>query len=305
MNAPKTLAALLADAVAVLEAAGLAAPAFEARALLSSVLGLGREEMLAHPKSPVDAESRARFADALERRAGHEPLARITGQREFWSLPIGLGADTLIPRPDSETVVETALLLVADRDEELSILDLGTGSGCLLFALLAELPRARGLGIDRAAGALAVARANGCRLGLSTRAEFRVGDWGEGLAGPFDMIVSNPPYVVEGEWAALPPEVRDFEPELALKGGCDGLAAYRALFPGIARLIAPDGFGVVELGAGQHDQVAEICQNSGLFAGPAVQDLAGHQRALPVARSRIALEFSKTKKKVGKNDVPV
>jgi len=305
MNAPKTLAALLDDAVTALGAAGLAAPAFEARALLSGVLGLGREQMLAHPERPVDAKSRARFADALGRRAGHEPLARITGQREFWSLPIGLGADTLIPRPDSETVVETALLLVADRDEELSILDFGTGSGCLLFALLAELPRAHGLGIDRAAGALAVARANGHRLGLSARVEFRAGDWAEGLAGPFDIIVSNPPYVAKEELAALPPEVRNFEPELALNGGRDGLAAYRTLMPGIARLIAPNGFGVVELGAGQHDQVAEICRDSGLFTGPAGQDLAGHQRALPFARSRMALEISKMEKKVGKRDVPV
>jgi release factor glutamine methyltransferase len=309
MNAPPktfaTLAALLDDAVTALGAAGLAKPAFEARALLSGVLGLGREEILAHPHRPVDAVSRARFADALGRRAGCEPLARITGQREFWSLPIGLGTETLIPRPDSETVVEATLLLVADRDEELSVLDLGTGSGCLLFALLAELPRARGLGIDRAEGALAVARANGRRLGLSARAEFRVGDWAEGLAGPFDIIVSNPPYVAAGDWAALPPEVRDFEPELALNGGRDGLGAYRALIPGIAPLIAPDGFGVVELGAGQHDQVAEICRNSGLFTGPARQDLGGHQRALPLARSREALEIAKTKKKVGKKDVPV
>ncbi len=297
MDVPETLAALLEEAVSALGAAALEAPAFEARALLTGVLGMSREEMLAHPDKPVDAAARARFADALGRRAGREPLARITGQREFWSLPIGLGADTLIPRPDSETVVEAALALVADWDKELSVLDLGTGSGCLLFALLVELPRARGLGIDRAAGALAVARANAQRLGLSARAEFRVGDWADGLAGPFDIIVSNPPYVADEEWAALPPEVRDFEPELALNGGRDGLAAYRALVSGIAPLLAPDGFGVIELGAGQHDRVAEICRNSGLFTGPARRDLGGHPRALPFARSPDGLEIAKVKKK--------
>jgi len=306
MNTPKSsLSVLLDDAVSVLGAAGFASPAFEARALLSGVLQLGREQMLAHPERPVDSESQARLADALRRRASHEPLARITGQREFWSLPIGLGAETLIPRPDSETVVESALLRVADPDKEYSILDLGTGSGCLLFALLTELPRARGLGIDRAPEALAIARANGHRLGFSSRAEFRVGDWTDGLIGVFDIVVSNPPYVAEEEWAALPPEVRDFEPKLALNGGIDGLAAYRALIPGIARLIAPDGFGVIELGAGQYDQVAEICRNSGLFTGQADQDIAGHQRALPLARSHVGIEISKMKKKVGKRYIPV
>ncbi len=305
MNMPATLAELLDDAVAVLGAAGFDAPAFEARALLTGVLGLSREEMLAHPGCAIDAAARARFADALGRRAGREPLARITGQREFWSLPIGLCPDTLIPRPDSETVVEAALALVADRDVEHSILDLGTGSGCLLLALLWELPRARGLGIDRAPGALAMARDSARRLELEARAEFRVGDWTHGLAGRFDIIVSNPPYVAEAEWAALPPEVRDFEPELALNGGPDGLAAYRALVPEIARLLAADGFAVVELGAGQHDDVAEICRNSGLFTGPVRRDLGGHPRALPLARRPVGLEKSKAKKKVGKKAIPV
>ncbi len=305
MNRPATLAALVDDAVAAFGAAGLQAPAMEARALATGVLGLSREEMLAHPRRPVAAAARARFADALGRRAGGEPLARITGQREFWSLPIGLGTDTLIPRPDSETVVEAALALVAERDNEHAILDLGTGSGCLLFALLAELPRAHGLGIDCAAGALAMARDNARRLELEARAEFRLGDWAHGLTGRFDIIVSNPPYVADGDWAALPPEVRDFEPALALNGGRDGLAAYRVLIPGIARLLAADGFAVIELGAGQHDDVAEICRKSGLFTDPARRDLGGHPRALPLARRPVGRETAKVKKKVGKMAIPV
>ncbi len=305
MGQPLTLAALLKDAVAALGGAEIDAPAFEARALLSGVLGLSREEMLARPEQSIDAGARDRFAHALGRRAGGEPLARITGQREFWSLPIGLGADTLIPRPDSETVVEAALALVAERDKEHSILDLGTGSGCLLFAFLAELPHARGLGIDHAAGAISVARDNACRLGFSDRSEFRIGDWADGLSGPFDIIVSNPPYVGREEWGTLPTEVRDFEPELALIGGWDGLSAYRALVPGIKRLLGPDGFAVLELGAGQHDKIAEICRNSGLFLGPVRRDLGGHRRALPVAGSPINLKNLKVKKKVGKKAIPV
>lgn len=305
MSTPTSLAALLDDAVTVLRTAGLAAPAFEARALVSGVLGLGPEEMLAHPDRTIYATARSRLADGIARRARGEPLARITGQREFWSLSIAVGPDTLIPRPDSETVVESVLALIDDRDREMTILDLGTGTGCLLFALLVELPNAHGIGVDRAAGAVAVARDNGRRLGLSDRAEFRIGDWAEGLAGPFDVVVCNPPYVAEEEFAVLAPEVREFEPQLALDGGPDGLAAYRALLPGMARVIAPYGFGVLELGAGQHDQVGEMCRNLGLFTGSAGLDLTGRRRALPVAPRRGVLETVNEKKKVGKSGIPV
>ncbi|MDX1486472.1 MAG: peptide chain release factor N(5)-glutamine methyltransferase, partial [Alphaproteobacteria bacterium] len=269
MNPPLTLDTALGDAVGVLKRAGIPAPAFEARALACGILGLSREAMLSNPGQPLDRAAARRFAVAIRRRAAREPLARITGRREFWSLDIALGPDTLIPRPESETVVEAALEGVADREAELRILDLGTGSGCLLLALLTELPAARGLGVDRSPGAAAVARANANRLGLSSRAVFCVGDWGAALDGVFDVIVANPPYVVSAERRALAPEVRDFEPVAALDGGTDGLDAYRALMPELARLLAAGGIAVVELGAGQQGAVARIAQNAGLTVASA------------------------------------
>jgi release factor glutamine methyltransferase len=305
MTASPTLAETLRAAAATLREAGAASPAFEARALIAGVLGLSREKMLAHPELPLATAARDRLADALTRRAGGEPLARITGLREFWSLPIALGPETLVPRPETETVVEAVLGLTPDRGRELAILDLGTGSGCILFALLSELPGARGLGIDLAEGALSVAGDNAERLGFSDRARFQAGDWGRGLKGPFDIIVANPPYIAAPERTRLAPEVRDFDPVLALDGGADGLAAYLRLGPDIARLLADDGIAVLELGAGQAVSVARIFKESGLVAGPALRDLGGRRRALPLARRAARLEAGKMKKKVGNGAVPV
>jgi release factor glutamine methyltransferase len=288
-----------------LKAAGLESPAFEARALISGVLDLSREEMLAHPERPIAPAEEARLGDALTRRAAGEPLARITGLREFWSLPIRLGPDTLVPRPETETVVEAVLDHVADRNRDYSILDLGTGSGCILMALLAELPNARGFGVDRAEGCLEVAAENARRLEFSDRACFAAGDWGRGLAGGFDVIVANPPYIARGERAALPVEVRDFDPDLALFAGPDGLDAYRALAPDCARLLAPDGIGVVEIGAGQAEAIARIFKDSRLLVGLPRRDLAGRARALPFAATVAALEPRISKKKVGNGAVPV
>jgi release factor glutamine methyltransferase len=305
VTAPSTLSARLRAATATLKAAGLPSPAFEARALVSGVLGLSREEMLARPERSVAPEEEAHLDAALARRAAGEPLARITGEREFWSLPLRLGPDTLVPRPETETVVEAVLDHLDDRNAAYSILDLGTGSGCILLALLSELPGAWGLGLDRAEGCLAVAADNARRLGFSDRTRFAAGDWSRGLAGTFDIIVANPPYIARGEKAALPVEVRDFDPDFALFGGADGLDAYRALAPDFARLLAPGGVGVVELGAGQDEAVAAIFKDSGLFVGSPRCDLAGHARALPFAAGPEGLERGKSKKKVGNRAVPV
>lgn len=299
------LAALLEDAIDTLQAAGLESPALEARALASGVLGLSREDMLAEPRRGIDRSARRRLIDAVRRRAVREPFARITGEREFWSLNLTLGPDTLIPRPETETVVEAVLEHVPDRRRDLSILDLGTGSGCLLFALLAELPAAHGLGVDCAEAAVAVAKANGRRLGLAPRAEFVAGNWGQALNDRFDIIVCNPPYVAEWERAGLAPEVRDFEPSRALFAGADGFAAYREVLPDIARLLAWDGISVLELGAGQLDSVTGLLNQSGLFAGPVRRDLAAIPRACPAARSATRFQNNEEKKKVGKNRIPV
>ena len=200
----------------------------------------------------------------MARRLRREPMAYILGEREFWSLPLRVSPAVLVPRPESETVVEAALESIADRAAPLRILDLGTGSGCLLLALLSELPHASGLGIDRSAAALAIARANAERLGLADRAAFREGDWGYGLAGPFDVIVSNPPYVARTDARNLAPEVFAFEPQEALFAGADGLDAYRALAPDCARLLAQDGVTCLEIGQGQGASVAAILRRHGL-----------------------------------------
>ena len=305
MTASRPLSHHLQAAAAALRQAGLEESAFEARALIAGVLSVSREDMLAHPERPVTAADAARLADGLARRASGEPLARITGVREFWSLPIRLGPDTLVPRPETETVVEEVLSRIADRDGDYSILDLGTGSGCLLFALLSELPRARGLGIDGSTDALAIAAQNAEILGFSDRVRFRAGNWGAGLKGAFDIIVANPPYIALRDKAALPREVRDFDPDFALFAGEDGLEAARALIPDLARLLAADGIAVVEIGAGQGAAVAEISRESGLSVGEARCDLAGLERALPLAKDRRGLARPGLKKKVGNRAVPV
>lgn len=305
MTRPPTLAALLRDAARRLAAAGLENPAMEARGLAAGVLGMSREAMLAHPEAAPPRRARREFDEALRRRVCGEPLARITGEKEFWSLPFLLAPETLIPRPDSETVVEAALGLTPDREGAHAVLDLGTGCGCLLLALLAELPAARGLGVDCSPGAVAVAAANAERLGLSARARFRLGDWDAGPGGPFDIIVSNPPYLAERDRESLAPEVREHEPPRALFAGADGLDAYRSLAPALWRLLAPGGIAVVEVGAGQAAAVAGCLSGAGLAVGAPYPDLAGHPRALPAAKRRSRLEIRKAKKKVGKSAVPV
>ena len=279
-----TLGEAVSDAAALLDAAGVADARRDARLLLGHALGVGREVVLGHPERPLDAGGEARFGALVARRAGREPVAYITGEREFWSLPFHVGRATLIPRPDSETVVEAALTRVPDRAAPLRLLDLGTGSGCLLLALLSELGSATGVGLDCSAEALEVARKNARRLGLDGRSRFQCGGWDAPLTGPFDLIVANPPYVAEDEFAALEPEVTGFEPRLALAAGPDGLAAYRALAPHMARLLASAGAAVVEVGADQARAVAALMSAAGLGETGRRRDLAGTERCLVLGR---------------------
>ena len=213
-------------------------------------------------------------------RAAHEPWALITGKREFWSLEFKVTRATLVPRPDSETLVETALGALCDRGARLRVLDLGTGSGCLLLALLSELPNASGVGVDASLAALEVAAANARTLGLAGRAGFVASDWGAALGATFDVILANPPYVATDEWERLEEDVRVFEPANALLAGADGLAAYRALAPQLGRLLAPDGFFVGEVGAGQAAAAAGVLVDAGLRIQGAQCDLSGISRCL-------------------------
>lgn len=267
-------------AAAVLEAGGIAEPRHEARILLGHVLGWPRETMLVRHRCDVDAPLLDKLIALAGRRAAHEPIAYLTGEREFWGLSFAVTRDTLIPRPDSETLIEAALQF-ANRgagENNIRILDFGVGSGCLLVALLTELPTAQGFGVDRSVAALNVARQNAARHGVSPRAHFAAGSWGRALAAPFDIIIANPPYVATAERARLMPEITDYEPAEALFAGEQGDEAYRALAPELAGLLTPAGRAFVELGAGMGERVAAILDGSGLLECGRRKDLAGIER---------------------------
>jgi release factor glutamine methyltransferase len=248
-------------------------PRLDAELLMAHALGVSREDMLLrHLDAPVPEA----FAAIIARRLAHEPVAYITGRRAFWTIDLEVAPGALIPRPDSETLIEAAVAHFGAAGPA-TILDLGTGPGTLLLAALDQWPDARGLGIDRSDRALALARLNAARLGLAHRADLRPGDWGEGLAGSFDLILCNPPYVQDG--AELPRDVSVWEPKEALFAGADGLDDYRRLAPQIGRLLAPGGIACVEIGAGQAAAASELFTAQGL-AVHTRNDLAGHSRCL-------------------------
>ncbi|MPY69784.1 MAG: peptide chain release factor N(5)-glutamine methyltransferase [Alphaproteobacteria bacterium] len=278
--AEATAGALLAPAARLLAAAGIEDAAREARLLLAHAAGCQATLLAVDPARQIAADAAAAFEAALARRAAREPLAQITGMREFWSLDFRVTADVLIPRPDSETLLEAACALRPDRTVPLRVLDLGTGSGCLLLAALSEYPAATGLGVDISAPALAVARDNAVRLGLAGRARFVRADWDSGLDARFDLVLCNPPYVADGEVGSLAPEVARFEPKLALCGGADGLAAYRALAPALARRLTPGGLALVEAGSGQAPDIDHIFRKWGLAVPAVRRDLAGIARCV-------------------------
>jgi release factor glutamine methyltransferase len=263
--------------------AGIEQPDTDARLLLGQALRLGRAQLLAQNDRLLEAREIDAVSALAARRLKREPVARILGHKEFWSLPLAVTPDVLVPRPETETVVETALDLLA-RDgtklEMLRILDIGTGSGALLLALLKELPQAIGLGTDISQAALDVAHANAERNELKDRCTFMACDIAEGIRGEFDLVVSNPPYVARGDIASLQPEVRDYEPTVALDGGPDGLNAYHAIAAQAPPLLRPGGRLIVELGAGQEAAVAALFTKAGLRVRAARKDLAGIPRGL-------------------------
>ena len=289
-SAPDVSIAVLAPGMSVAAArrtlaeqfcrADLDSPELDARLLAGHALELDQTGLAVQAgRALTGAEARMLAALAARRLAG-EPVARIVSLKEFWGLPLRIAESTLVPRPETETVVEAALAAVGrDRTRPLRIADLGTGSGALLLALLAELPNARGIATDINREALAVARDNAGRLGLAARAQFAACDFGAALAPGFDLVVSNPPYVASSDIAALAPEVRR-DPRRALDGGADGLDAYRVIAGQARALLAPDGNLVIELGSGQEQAVAALFRRSGLAPAPARADLAGIPRAL-------------------------
>jgi release factor glutamine methyltransferase len=248
-------------------------PRLDAELLMAEALGIGRDELLL---LGLGQEAPHAFQALLDRRAEGEPVAYILGRRAFWTIELEVGPGVLIPRPDSETLLEAALAHFGSGGPA-SVLDLGTGPGTLLLAALDQWPKATGLGIEASEDALSFAVRNAERLGLAGRASFRTGDWGEGIAEEFDLILCNPPYVAPG--AELPRDVAAFEPSIALFAGEDGLAEYRRLAPQIPRLLAPSGLACVEIGAGQEAAVTELFASNGLIAASR-PDLAGHVRCL-------------------------
>jgi release factor glutamine methyltransferase len=267
-----------------LRAAGIESPELDARVLVGHALALDHAALVAAAARPLTAADKAAIDAVALRRLAHEPVARIVGMKEFWSLCLAVDAATLVPRPETESVVEAALAAIDAggpevRAQRLRIADLGTGTGALLLALLSELPNAIGIGTDISQAALRVARANAQRLG-STCAHFAACDMAAALGGTFDLIVSNPPYVASGDIATLAAEVRDYDPRAALDGGPDGLSCYRAIARAVPALLQPGGALVVELGAGQAQSAAALFSAAGLAPRPPRLDLNGVPRAL-------------------------
>lgn len=256
-------------------------PRLDAELLMAHALGIERQALLL---DPARYEVPELYAHLVARRMAHEPMAYIIGYRDFWTIRIEVGPGVLIPRPDSETLIEACLDLARERGSgwPATILDLGTGPGTLLLAALSEFPGATGLGVDASEYALAYARDNAEELGLADRAAFRSGDWGAEVDGPFDLILCNPPYIADAE--VLMPDVADHEPAEALFAGIDGLADYRRIIPDLPRLLAPGGAAVLEIGATQHIFVAELARAAG-FDVACRQDLAGRDRALLLTRA--------------------
>jgi release factor glutamine methyltransferase len=286
LQASRTIRDAFVEAARILREAGIATPELDARLLLCHAAGLSHEAYVAGAGGPVQPATLARFGTAIDRRLKREPVARITGTREFYGRGFTIAPPALDPRPDTETLIETALALVERRgwcDQRLNLLDLGTGTGCILVTLLAELPCAHGLGTDLSPSALVLAAANAARLGVGSRAAFMAADWLDGIDGRFDLVLSNPPYLASGEIAGLAPEVAAYDPMLALDGGADGLDAFRRIAAGAPKVLAEGGRLLVEIGAGQAAQVSDMVRAAGLKLDPSQaigRDLAGRPRVV-------------------------
>ncbi|ALG71962.1 SAM-dependent methyltransferase [Azospirillum thiophilum] len=275
-----TLRTLRAQAEARLRDAGIDTPELDARYLLEHALTLTRTDFVTKAEQIIPDDAAARALALVERRAAREPVGRILGHREFWTIDLALNPDTLEPRPDTETVVEAVLAAIPDRKAPLRLLDLGTGTGCILLALLSELPNAGGLGIDLSPLAVEAAAGNAARNGLAGRVRFQTGDWATGIADRFDIVVSNPPYIPSADIAALEPEVRDHDPLRALDGGPDGLEPYRIIAAELPRLLVPGGLAAFEVGQGQAEQVAALVEAQGLAETAILCDLGGIKRCV-------------------------
>jgi release factor glutamine methyltransferase len=255
-------------------------PTIDARLLLEAAAPVSRADILSDPHRGLEAEAEARLEAFVARRERREPISLILGRKGFWTLMLSVGPGVLTPRPETETILDVVLPAFAP-ERAFSVLDLGVGSGAILLSILAERPKAKGLGVDVSEEALAVARDNAAQLGLEGRTALLRSDWTTGLADEsFDLVVSNPPYIPTDDIARLQPEVRDHDPRLALDGGPEGLDAYRLLAPEIIRVLRPAGMFAVEVGVGQADDVAALFREAGAEALAVHNDLATHPRVV-------------------------
>lgn len=278
------------EAAQILRQGGIETPELDARLLLCHAASLSHEAFIARAREDLRPDAAALLEGAIARRLKREPVARIRGTREFYGRSFLLGPESLDPRPDTETLIDAALDIIGKkgwREEPLKLLDLGTGSGSILVTLLAELPRATGIGTDLSPRALAVAAANASAHGLASRAVFIAADWLDAIAGKFDLILSNPPYLAASEIAGLAADVAAYDPRLALDGGPDGLDSYRRIAARAREVLAGDGRLVVEIGPAQAEAVGAIFAGAGLRpdeAGSPRLDLAGRSRVVVARR---------------------
>ncbi|HYD72835.1 MAG TPA: peptide chain release factor N(5)-glutamine methyltransferase [Candidatus Binatia bacterium] len=274
-----TLVTLWTEVRRRLEAAGVETPVFDARLLLEAGVGVSRLDIVTDPRRPVTEEQVAAVNALVKRREAREPVGHIIGRRHFWTLDLFVNPTVLIPRPETELLVETAHQAIAP-DAGARVLDFGVGSGAIVLATLADRANATGVGVDISDGALAVAQANADALGLADRLQLKHGGWDVSLGGAFDVVLSNPPYIPTNDIDELAPEVARFEPRLALDGGADGLDAYRAIIPRLPRLLRPGGLFALEVGKGQAEAVTALAQVHGLSTEPPRRDLAGIPRVV-------------------------
>jgi release factor glutamine methyltransferase len=279
---PDTIASVLREGRRLLEEANIESAALDARLLLQEATGLTHENLVAEPAQAVGESAYAAYRVLIDRRRGHEPVSRIIGTREFYGRAFVVTPAVLDPRPDTETLVEAALSLLPAGVPR-RILDLGTGSGAIIVTLLKERPLALGVATDWAPAALAVALKNAERHGVESRLTLIETSWWQGFIGSFDLIVSNPPYIAHSVIAALPEEVRNFDPAKALDGGPDGLEAYRRIAAGAGAHLVAGGRILLEIGVGQADSVAEIFGREGLAGTGQWADLSGKIRGLGFA----------------------
>jgi release factor glutamine methyltransferase len=280
---------LVAEVAVALSAAGFEEPRRHACRLVASALAISRADLFGNPDRAVDEQQISRIRVMLGRMVAREPLSRILGTREFWGLEFALSAETFDPRPETETVVDVVLRRNPNRCAPLRFLDLGTGTGCLLLALLGEFPAAIGVGIDIAEGAVSTATCNALALGFANRALFVVGDWGAAVSAKFNAVVANPPYIPSGDLWLLPREVACHDPWRALDGGEDGLMAYRAIATHLPRLLASNGIFVTEVGVDQADAVGAVMRNNGLALDGIEKDLAGISRCVIARPGRMVI----------------